>query len=145
MPLFFTFHCKIETGIYSANSETYVPKIRQTQQKQSNGTCELQIITSRQDSNPTGFIFLTKVKAHISRSSDLMIKEQKEKNNKNKQTKKPRQIQSQETWVRGLFQQFISCLTSGHYLTSPKLSLHFYHKRGAVPCPSPGYCQNQMR
>lgn len=75
MPLFFTFHCKIETGIYTAHPKTCVSKIRQTQQKQSNGIWKLHIIASHQDSNPTGFIFLTKVKAHISRSSDSMIKE----------------------------------------------------------------------
>lgn len=46
MPLFFTFHCKIQTGVYTANSETYVLKIRETQQKQSNGTWELHIIAS---------------------------------------------------------------------------------------------------
>lgn len=41
---------------------TYAPKIRQTQQKQSNGTWEIHIIASHQAMNPTGFIFLTKVK-----------------------------------------------------------------------------------
>ena len=33
MPLHFTFHCKAQTSIYTANSKTYVLKIRQTQQK----------------------------------------------------------------------------------------------------------------
>lgn len=46
MPLFFTFHCTIQTGIYTENSETYVPKIRQTQQKQSNGAWEHNINAS---------------------------------------------------------------------------------------------------
>lgn len=75
MSLVFTFHCTTETSIYTENSKTYVSKIRQTQQKQSNGNWKLHIIASHQDSNPTGFIFLTRVKAHISRSSDSMIKE----------------------------------------------------------------------
>lgn len=48
MPLFFTFHCKIQTGVYTANSETYVLKIRETQQKQNNGTWELHIIASHE-------------------------------------------------------------------------------------------------
>lgn len=46
MPLFSTFHYKIETSIYTDNSETYVSKTRQTQQKQSNETWELHMIAS---------------------------------------------------------------------------------------------------
>ena len=55
MPLFFTFHCKIETGIYTANSETYVSKIRQTQQKQSSGTWELHQVE-------LGLLLLTRIR-----------------------------------------------------------------------------------
>lgn len=53
----FTSHCKMETGIYTANSKSYVSKVRQTEQDEGSGAGSTHYSVSAR-CDPTGFIVL---------------------------------------------------------------------------------------
>lgn len=119
MSLFFTFHCAIETGMCTANSKTHVSKIRQTQQKQSNGTWSFALLLLTRIWISQALCFWQKVKAHISRSSDSMIKE----------SSKIYWIQNQKHGIQSHFLEVVRGLASGRHFPLQSLSLSSIIKR----------------
>lgn len=106
MSLFFPSHWKIETGIYTANSKTWVSKMRQQSKKRA---VEL--------GSPTLLLLSTSWShwLYFSDKGENTYFQVKGFSDQGTEGKKG-EVQRGRTWVLGEFLQFISCLAFGHQL-----------------------------